>query len=146
MLDFMHDFQAKPIYGGWLCLAPVGTDFDNPMQRSRVRHDETELKYTHAFSSSLLLLFPQEKWCRGDFVVVVFQCQKWQRRFFILYEDGSLRFALDELVRCPNKNIHDVAVYSIACSVYASAFIVCWEQAGIFRPDVACGPQQMIWA
>ncbi|XP_061612334.1 myosin phosphatase Rho-interacting protein isoform X4 [Phyllopteryx taeniolatus] len=27
--------QAKPIYGGWLCLAPEGTDFDNPMQRSR---------------------------------------------------------------------------------------------------------------
>ncbi|XP_062264957.1 myosin phosphatase Rho-interacting protein-like isoform X1 [Platichthys flesus] len=49
--------QAKPIYGGWLCLAPEGTDFDNPMQRSR----------------------------------------KWQRRFFILYEHGSLRFALDEL-------------------------------------------------
>ncbi|KAG7236456.1 hypothetical protein INR49_000934, partial [Caranx melampygus] len=27
--------EAKPIYGGWLCLAPEGTDFDNPMQRSR---------------------------------------------------------------------------------------------------------------
>ncbi|XP_029293975.1 myosin phosphatase Rho-interacting protein-like [Cottoperca gobio] len=53
-----HDMeQAKPIYGGWLCLAPEGTDFANPMQRSR----------------------------------------KWQRRFFILYEDGSLSFALDEL-------------------------------------------------
>uniref|UniRef100_A0A672YAD9 Myosin phosphatase Rho interacting protein n=1 Tax=Sphaeramia orbicularis TaxID=375764 RepID=A0A672YAD9_9TELE len=49
--------QAKPVYGGWLCLAPEGTDFDNPMQRSR----------------------------------------KWQRRFFILYEHGSLSFALDEL-------------------------------------------------
>ncbi|KAG7459360.1 hypothetical protein MATL_G00209890 [Megalops atlanticus] len=49
--------QAKPIYGGWLCLAPEGTDFDNPMQRSR----------------------------------------KWQRRFFVLYETGSLRFALDDL-------------------------------------------------
>ncbi|KAI9515202.1 hypothetical protein NQZ68_026944, partial [Dissostichus eleginoides] len=49
--------QAKPVYGGWLCLAPEGTDFANPMQRSR----------------------------------------KWQRRFFILYEDGSLSFALDEL-------------------------------------------------
>ncbi|TSK14594.1 Myosin phosphatase Rho-interacting protein [Bagarius yarrelli] len=47
---------AKPIYGGWLCLAPEGTDFDNPMQRSR----------------------------------------KWQRRFFVLYEHGCLRFALDE--------------------------------------------------
>ncbi|CAK6968874.1 myosin phosphatase Rho-interacting protein-like [Scomber scombrus] len=53
-----HDMeQAKPIYAGWLCLAPVGTDFENPMQRSR----------------------------------------KWQRRFFILYEHGSLSFALDEL-------------------------------------------------
>ncbi|KAK3529311.1 hypothetical protein QTP70_029158 [Hemibagrus guttatus] len=48
--------QAKPIYGGWLCLAPEGTDFDNPMHRSR----------------------------------------KWQRRFFVLYEHGCLRFALDE--------------------------------------------------
>ncbi|XP_071247523.1 myosin phosphatase Rho-interacting protein-like isoform X2 [Salvelinus alpinus] len=48
--------QAKPIYGGWLCLAPEGTDFGNPMQRSR----------------------------------------KWQRRFFVLYEHGCLRFALDE--------------------------------------------------
>uniref|UniRef100_A0AAZ3S927 PH domain-containing protein n=1 Tax=Oncorhynchus tshawytscha TaxID=74940 RepID=A0AAZ3S927_ONCTS len=48
--------QAKPIYGGWLCLAPEGTDFSNPMQRSR----------------------------------------KWQRRFFVLYEHGCLRFALDE--------------------------------------------------
>ncbi|XP_056439368.1 myosin phosphatase Rho-interacting protein-like isoform X1 [Gadus chalcogrammus] len=50
--------QAKPIYGGWLCLAPEGTDFDNPAQRSR----------------------------------------KWQRRFFILYENGNLSFALDELM------------------------------------------------
>lgn len=49
--------QARPIYAGWLCLAPVGTDFDNPMQRSR----------------------------------------KWQRRFFILYENGILTYALDEL-------------------------------------------------
>ncbi|PWA21637.1 hypothetical protein CCH79_00003391 [Gambusia affinis] len=48
--------MAKPIYAGWLCLAPEGTDFDNPMQRSR----------------------------------------KWQRRFFVLYEHGCLRFALDE--------------------------------------------------
>ncbi|XP_017567479.2 myosin phosphatase Rho-interacting protein-like isoform X2 [Pygocentrus nattereri] len=48
--------QAKPIYASWLCLAPEGTDFDNPVQRSR----------------------------------------KWQRRFFILYEHGSLQFALDE--------------------------------------------------
>nr|XP_009939730.1 PREDICTED: LOW QUALITY PROTEIN: myosin phosphatase Rho-interacting protein [Opisthocomus hoazin] len=27
--------QAKPIYGGWLLLAPEGTDFDNPVHRSR---------------------------------------------------------------------------------------------------------------
>ncbi|XP_031697971.1 myosin phosphatase Rho-interacting protein-like [Anarrhichthys ocellatus] len=74
--------QAKPLYGGWLCLAPEGTDFDNPMQKSR----------------------------------------KWQRRFFILYEDGSLSFALDELVRSKNKT-HKVAVYSQSCSV--SAFTVC---------------------
>uniref|UniRef100_A0A8C5HRG9 Myosin phosphatase Rho-interacting protein-like n=1 Tax=Gouania willdenowi TaxID=441366 RepID=A0A8C5HRG9_GOUWI len=53
-----HDLeQVKPVYAGWLCLAPEGTDFDNPVHRSR----------------------------------------KWQRRFFILYEDGALSFALDEL-------------------------------------------------
>ncbi|MED6283606.1 hypothetical protein CHARACLAT_010640 [Characodon lateralis] len=51
--------QAKPIYGGWLLLAPEGTNFDNPLQRSR----------------------------------------KWQRRFFILYEHGLLRYALDEMNR-----------------------------------------------
>ncbi|KYO30779.1 myosin phosphatase Rho-interacting protein isoform D [Alligator mississippiensis] len=51
------DIRAKPIYGGWLLLAPEGTDFDNPVHRSR----------------------------------------KWQRRFFILYEHGLLRYALDEM-------------------------------------------------
>uniref|UniRef100_A0A8C5RG87 Myosin phosphatase Rho interacting protein n=1 Tax=Laticauda laticaudata TaxID=8630 RepID=A0A8C5RG87_LATLA len=51
------EIQAKPIYGGWLLLAPEGTDFDNPVHRSR----------------------------------------KWQRRFFILYEHGLLRYALDEM-------------------------------------------------
>ncbi|KAF0025328.1 hypothetical protein F2P81_022209 [Scophthalmus maximus] len=49
--------QAKPMYGGWLLLAPEGTNFDNPLHRSR----------------------------------------KWQRRFFILYEHGLLRYALDEM-------------------------------------------------
>ncbi|XP_041829019.1 nucleoporin nup211 isoform X2 [Melanotaenia boesemani] len=49
--------KAKPIYGGWLLLAPEGTNFDNPLHRSR----------------------------------------KWQRRFFILYEHGLLRYALDEM-------------------------------------------------
>uniref|UniRef100_M3XLR4 Myosin phosphatase Rho-interacting protein n=1 Tax=Mustela putorius furo TaxID=9669 RepID=M3XLR4_MUSPF len=53
----MELMQAKPIYGGWLLLAPDGTDFDNPVHRSR----------------------------------------KWQRRFFILYEHGLLRYALDEM-------------------------------------------------
>lgn len=28
--------QAKAIYGGWLLLAPEGTNFDNPLHRSRV--------------------------------------------------------------------------------------------------------------
>uniref|UniRef100_A0A8D3ATA9 PH domain-containing protein n=1 Tax=Scophthalmus maximus TaxID=52904 RepID=A0A8D3ATA9_SCOMX len=27
--------QAKPMYGGWLLLAPEGTNFDNPLHRSR---------------------------------------------------------------------------------------------------------------
>ncbi|XP_060725443.1 repetitive organellar protein isoform X1 [Tachysurus vachellii] len=49
--------QANPIYGGWLLLAPEGTNFDNPLHRSR----------------------------------------KWQRRFFLLYEHGLLRYALDEM-------------------------------------------------
>uniref|UniRef100_A0A3Q3G1E9 Myosin phosphatase Rho interacting protein n=1 Tax=Kryptolebias marmoratus TaxID=37003 RepID=A0A3Q3G1E9_KRYMA len=49
--------QAKPIYAGWLLLVPEGTNFDNPLHRSR----------------------------------------KWQRRFFILYEHGLLRYALDEM-------------------------------------------------
>ncbi|XP_051543359.1 golgin subfamily A member 4-like isoform X2 [Myxocyprinus asiaticus] len=49
--------QAKPIYGGWLLLAPEGTNFDNPLHRSR----------------------------------------KWQRRFFLLYEHGLLRYALDDM-------------------------------------------------
>ncbi|KAJ8284203.1 hypothetical protein COCON_G00030530 [Conger conger] len=51
--------KAKPIYGGWLLLAPEGTNFDNPLHRSR----------------------------------------KWQRRFFILYEHGLLRYALDEMAQ-----------------------------------------------
>ncbi|XP_049336257.1 centromere-associated protein E isoform X3 [Astyanax mexicanus] len=49
--------QAKPVYGGWLLLAPEGTNFDNPLHRSR----------------------------------------KWQRRFFLLYEHGLLRYALDDM-------------------------------------------------
>uniref|UniRef100_A0A8C0YT14 Si:ch73-103b11.2 n=1 Tax=Cyprinus carpio carpio TaxID=630221 RepID=A0A8C0YT14_CYPCA len=53
-----EDFtQAKPIYGGWLLLAPEGTNFDNPLHRTR----------------------------------------KWQRRFFLLYEHGLLRYALDDM-------------------------------------------------
>ncbi|KAK7123343.1 hypothetical protein R3I93_021685 [Phoxinus phoxinus] len=53
-----EDFsQAKPVYGGWLLLAPEGTNFDNPLHRSR----------------------------------------KWQRRFFLLYEHGLLRYALDDM-------------------------------------------------
>ncbi|TNN38430.1 Myosin phosphatase Rho-interacting protein [Liparis tanakae] len=28
--------SAKPIYGGWLLLAPEGTNFDNPLHRSRI--------------------------------------------------------------------------------------------------------------
>lgn len=72
-------------------MAPEGTDFDNPMQRSRVGHCEAELKYTHThlavrYCAAVVILF------------VVSHCQKWQRRFFVLYEHGSLSFALDELV------------------------------------------------
>lgn len=38
---FAVSLQAKPIYGGWLLLAPEGTDFDNPVHRSRVSEAET---------------------------------------------------------------------------------------------------------
>lgn len=36
LMCFPVSLQAKPIYGGWLLLAPEGTDFDNPVHRSRV--------------------------------------------------------------------------------------------------------------
>ncbi|XP_039255306.2 uncharacterized protein LOC120332174 [Styela clava] len=48
--------KAVPIYCGWLLLAPIGTDFDNPTHRNR----------------------------------------KWQRRYFVLFEHGALRYALDD--------------------------------------------------
>uniref|UniRef100_A0AAY5EJR1 PH domain-containing protein n=1 Tax=Electrophorus electricus TaxID=8005 RepID=A0AAY5EJR1_ELEEL len=57
LLDDEDFAQANPIYGGWLLLAPDGTNFENPLHRSR----------------------------------------KWQRRFFLLYEHGLLRYALDEM-------------------------------------------------
>ncbi|NXD21410.1 MPRIP protein, partial [Spelaeornis formosus] len=72
--------QAKPIYGGWLLLAPEGTDFDNPVHRSR----------------------------------------KWQRRFFILYEHGLLRYALDEMVSaaclCPGSGDQLGYLLPLECS------------------------------
>lgn len=86
-------------------MAPEGTDFDNPMQRSRVRYDETEQKVTYL--SALCVAFFLKK--NGVVVISVFcvsECQKWQRRFFILYEDGSLRFALDEQVRNCDRKTH----------------------------------------
>lgn len=39
--------QAKPIYGGWLLLAPEGTDFENPVQRSRKWQRRFFLLYEH---------------------------------------------------------------------------------------------------
>lgn len=40
-------YQAKPIYGGWLLLAPEGTNFDNPLHRSRVsvNFDRLEINF-----------------------------------------------------------------------------------------------------
>ncbi|XP_062416259.1 myosin phosphatase Rho-interacting protein isoform X3 [Pungitius pungitius] len=77
--------QAKPIYGGWLCLAPEGTNFDNPTQRSRLS--------VWVRIGRLLGLGPNPD--RG--LPVSNLClMKWQRRFFVLYEHGCLRFALDE--------------------------------------------------
>ncbi|XP_072550190.1 myosin phosphatase Rho-interacting protein-like [Salminus brasiliensis] len=39
--------QAKPIYASWLCLAPEGTDFDNPMHRSRKWQRRFFILYEH---------------------------------------------------------------------------------------------------
>ncbi|XP_078273998.1 myosin phosphatase Rho-interacting protein-like isoform X2 [Rhinoraja longicauda] len=39
--------QAKPIYGGWLLLAPEGTDFENPVQRSRKWQRRFFVLYEH---------------------------------------------------------------------------------------------------
>ncbi|XP_008415342.2 myosin phosphatase Rho-interacting protein-like [Poecilia reticulata] len=39
--------QAKPVYAGWLCLAPEGTDFDNPAQRSRKWQRRFFILYEH---------------------------------------------------------------------------------------------------
>ncbi|XP_058262002.1 nucleoprotein TPR-like isoform X2 [Hemibagrus wyckioides] len=39
--------QVKPIYASWLCLAPEGLDFDNPMQRSRKWQRRFFILYEH---------------------------------------------------------------------------------------------------
>lgn len=106
------------MYGGWLCLAPEGTDFDNPMQRSRVSPGEI-LAHTPALlrfhAAAVITLF------------VVSGHQKWQRRFFILYEDGGLSFALDELVRSCKRAARGITPASLG--------------------QMSCAePQQMIWA
>ncbi|XP_070372992.1 myosin phosphatase Rho-interacting protein-like [Equus asinus] len=40
--------QAKPIYGGWLLLAPDGTDLDNPVHRSRKWQWRFFILYKHS--------------------------------------------------------------------------------------------------
>ncbi|XP_046507329.1 myosin phosphatase Rho-interacting protein-like, partial [Equus quagga] len=39
---------AKPIYGGWLLLAPDGTDLDNPVHRSRKWQWRFFILYKHS--------------------------------------------------------------------------------------------------
>ncbi|KAK2829290.1 hypothetical protein Q7C36_017280 [Tachysurus vachellii] len=39
--------QVKPIYASWLCLAPEGLDFNNPMQRSRKWQRRFFILYEH---------------------------------------------------------------------------------------------------
>ncbi|KAA0725384.1 Myosin phosphatase [Triplophysa tibetana] len=71
--------RAKPIYGGWLCLAPEGTDFDNPMQRSRpstlpqgtvnmnLCTDVIDAEPRTGQKNSLCIITPeQEYYIRGD--------------------------------------------------------------------------------
>ena len=52
---FVCVFQAKPIYGGWLLLAPEGTNFDNPLHRSRVSHTAFTARTVSAELVTLLL-------------------------------------------------------------------------------------------
>lgn len=67
------------------------------------------------------------------FAVSLFQ--KWQRRFFILYEDGSLSFALDELV---SRRQRDCDRTSGLTEQQKDSEDL--QHAGIiFRPDVARG-------
>lgn len=56
-------FQAKPIYGGWLLLAPEGTNFDNPLHRSRVRIIALHMDYNAAlrFLTSKFILAKMTK-------------------------------------------------------------------------------------
>ncbi|KAK1794826.1 hypothetical protein P4O66_009896, partial [Electrophorus voltai] len=75
LLDDEDFAQANPIYGGWLLLAPDGTNFENPLHRSR----------------------------------------KWQRRFFLLYEHGLLRYALDEMYR--------MASYILSCRMVSCRMV-----------------------
>lgn len=61
---------------------------------------------SHIYQLFVWLFFLKKN---GAVVILVFcvsECQKWQRRFFILYEDGSLRFALDEQVRNCDRKTH----------------------------------------
>lgn len=65
--------QAKPIYGGWLCLAPEGTDFGNPAQRSRVRAIVTPKHTSVMYSNDVSNLFLS---------VMAFLCQKAKQCLF----------------------------------------------------------------
>lgn len=145
ILFISHYVQAKPIYGGWLCLAPEGTDFDNPMQRSRVRHNGSEKKYMD----------------NSQFCLVVYSSRSMQLQcFWFLSLFLSDRNGSDASSSCTNmaawalpwtswwgstrrtmshnKNTRKIAAYSKAlpCIQYTSAFTACRDQAGIFKPDV----------
>lgn len=87
--------QIKPVQVGWLLLAPEDTDFSSSGHRKRVMN-----------LAVLEIIFPSDT---GLYMSPCCKCsldlslpsllQKWQRRYFVLYEHGLLRYSLDEMVR-----------------------------------------------
>jgi len=57
--------------------------------------------------------------------VILFPLQKWQRRFFILYEHGLLRYALDEMVSESFPPGSFKYIYIRIFKVYVFSVLVC---------------------
>ncbi|XP_076807859.1 uncharacterized protein LOC143451296 isoform X3 [Clavelina lepadiformis] len=106
--------KAKPIYGGWLLLAPIGTDFANPMHKNR----------------------------------------KWQRRWFVLFEHGALRYALDENITTVAQGTIDMnhcseVMYADSITDQKYSLCIClpdqkWFMRGENREDIMGWYDQLI--